>query len=184
MSAALSEASARSQAAWRVALDEPPVLSRIRKSVPHDPIIVNKRGDIFAAFHSCPEDAIPAELGPITHSLVVATHEGRHLLLLNSWKKRWEVPGGVREEGETPRQCALRELEEETNQIPREIKFRGIMEFVLQPDSRTEFGALYRTALAEVRPFLPNDEALEIVFWDGVSDIGEIDLIDRELLKY
>jgi hypothetical protein len=25
---------------------------------------------------------------------------------------------------------------------------------------------------------------LEIVFWDGVSDIGEIDLIDCELLKY
>ncbi|MES2921521.1 MAG: NUDIX hydrolase [Verrucomicrobiota bacterium] len=149
-----------------------------------DSIIVNKRGDVFAAFHACDEDAIPDRLGPITHSLIVVTHQGRHLLLLNSWKKRWEIPGGIRDEGETPRQCALRELEEETGQIPREIEFRGIMEFQLQPDGRTEFGALYRTDLAETRPFIPNDEALEIVFWDGVSDIGEIDIIDGELLKY
>lgn len=149
-----------------------------------NPIIVNKRGDVFAAFHPCPEDAIPAGLGPITHSLIVATHQGRHLLLLNSWKKRWEIPGGIREADETPRQCALRELEEETGQIPHEIEFRGIMEFRLQPDSRTEFGALYRTDLIETHPFVPNDEALEIVFWDGMTDIGEIDIIDGELLKY
>jgi len=147
-------------------------------------IITNKRGDIFAAFHLCEEDAIPSRLGPITHSLMVVTHQGKHLLLLNSWKKRWEIPGGIREEGETPRQCALRELEEETGQIPPWIEFRGIMEFQLQPDNRTEFGALYRADLIEALPFRPNEEALEIVFWDGVSEIGEIDIIDAELLKY
>jgi 8-oxo-dGTP diphosphatase len=100
------------------------------------------------------------------------------------WKKHWELPGGTREDGESPRECALRELAEETGQKVTDADFRGVMEFRLQPDNKTEFGALYRAALTELQPFKANSEAKEIVFWDGISDIGEVDRIDVELLKY
>jgi 8-oxo-dGTP diphosphatase len=149
-----------------------------------NPIIVNKRGDVFAAFHRCQEESIPAHLCPITHALIVVTQGDKNLLLFNVWKKHWELPGGIREEGETPRECALRELEEETNQKVTDAEFRGVMEFRLQPDHRTEFGALYRATLMEPRPFQANSEASEIVFWDGVSDIGDVERIDAELLDY
>ena len=152
--------------------------------MPSDPITVNERGDIFVAFHKCPEEVIPAHLGPISHALIVVTQGDKSLLLFNVWKKRWELPGGIREAGESPRECALRELEEETGQKVTDAEFRGVMEFRLQPDRRTEFGALYRAVLAELRPFTPNSEASEIVWWDGVSVIGEIDRIDAELLRY
>ncbi|MGD0060166.1 MAG: NUDIX hydrolase [Verrucomicrobiia bacterium] len=152
--------------------------------MPSDPIIVNKRGDVFVAFHRCPEESIPSHLGPITHALIVVTQGNKSLLLFNVWKKRWELPGGNREEGETPRECALRELGEETNQKVTDAEFRGVMECRLQPDHRTECGALFRATLTELRPFEPNSEASEIVLWDGVSDIGEVDQIDAELLKY
>ncbi|MFC7681831.1 hypothetical protein [Paenibacillus sp. GCM10028914] len=33
-------------------------------------------------------------------------------------------------------------------------------------------------------PFVKNDEADEIVFWDGEQNIGYIDEIDKELLKF
>src|SRR2546423_15712193 len=37
-----------------------------------------------------------------------------HVLLVNpTYKDPWEIPGGIVEEGESPRQCCARELEEE-----------------------------------------------------------------------
>lgn len=149
-----------------------------------DIITTNKRGDVFVAFHRCEESRIPDAWTPITHALIVATHEGKTLLLLNTWKKTWELPGGVREPNESPRQCALRELSEETNQVVSDVTFRGIMEFRLQPDGRTEFGALFCGIITDPRPFISDGEAQRILFWNGSSDIGEIDLIDKKLVKY
>ena len=148
------------------------------------PIATNKRGDVFIAFHRCEEHRIPDALTPVTHALVLATHGDKPLLLLNTWKKVWELPGGVREPNESPRQCALRELLEETNQVVSDMTFRGIMEFRLQPDARTEYGALFGGIIADPRPFVGDGEAQRILFWNGSSEIGEIDLIDKELLKY
>jgi len=48
--------------------------------------------------------------------------------------------------GETPRECALRELRKKQSESYG-CEFRGVMEFRLQPDHRTEFGALYRATL-------------------------------------
>lgn len=43
---------------------------------------------------------------------------------------KWIVPGGKFEPGETPEECALREVEEETGLKLTEINFRGIITFV------------------------------------------------------
>lgn len=45
-------------------------------------------------------------------------------------------------------------------------------------------GGLFSADIDEVRPFQLNEEANKIIFWDGIKDIGYIDEIDKELLKY
>jgi 8-oxo-dGTP diphosphatase len=149
------------------------------------PICINKKGDIFEEFLEIPEESISRlELEfPITHALVVAKNKNGYLLIFNSWKKNWELAGGILEEGETLRECALREMHEETNQIPERIAFRGLMKFKLR-NGRTEYGGLFCAWITEERPFEINQEAREMVFWNGHTDIGYIDDIDQELLKY
>lgn len=45
-------------------------------------------------------------------------------------KDKWVGIGGKFEKGETPFQCALREIEEETGIIPLNLRYRGIVEFI------------------------------------------------------
>lgn len=148
-------------------------------------ICTNLNGDIFDEFISINEDQVD-ELKldfPITHALVVARNKNGFLLMFNNWKQQWEVAGGILESGETLRECAIREMLEETNQVPGRIDFKGLMKFILK-NGKTEYGGLFSAYIDNERPFLENNEANSIIFWDGSKDIGYIDKIDKELLKY
>ncbi|MEK5058005.1 hypothetical protein BK126_06920 [Paenibacillus sp. FSL H7-0326] len=149
------------------------------------PICVNKRGDVFEELMEVSEEEMSSMKFeyPITHALVVAKSAEGFLLMFNKWKKNWEVAGGILEEGETLRECALRELREETNQIPSRLFFLGLMRFSLH-NGKTEYGGLFSAFITEPRPFEENEEAGDIVFWDEVSDIGYIDEIDQKLLSF
>lgn len=147
-------------------------------------LTINQKGDVFLDFFEVLEEVLESEatrFEPLTHALVVARAEQGFLLMLNAYRHKWEVPGGFIDAGETPRQTAARELMEETGQVA-DLRFRGIMEFQLQPDGRMEYGALYVADLKEIRPFEPNTEALKIHLWSG-EDIGYIDEIDQKLLE-
>jgi len=149
------------------------------------PICINKNGDIFVELININEDQVDqVELEfPITHSLVVAKSQDGFLLMFNSWRQQWEVTGGILEPGETLRECALREMLEETNQIPSRIEFKGLMKFILK-NGKTEYGGLFSADIEIERPFIKNNEANRIIFWNGTNDIGYINEIDKELLKY
>jgi 8-oxo-dGTP pyrophosphatase MutT (NUDIX family)/adenylate kinase family enzyme len=149
------------------------------------PPIENRAGTVFHGILDVHEDDLvhPLADGPLTHALVVAAQERRFLLLFNRFKQHWEVPGGIIEQGETPRACAARELAEETGQAAEKLDYRGVMRFSF-PSGRIELGALYRGRITEVRPFTPNDEAERIVFWDRREDIGYVNEIDAALLDY
>lgn len=148
-------------------------------------IIANKRGDKFLRFMRGNEaELTDGRHAPITHALVVAKHGDGFLIIFNRWRKIWELPGGMVDPGETTRECAGRELQEETGQTICSLRFVGIMEFCLQPDSRIEYGALYAGELEEISGLGPTIEAEQVILWDLHSEIGVIDKIDRTLMDY
>jgi 8-oxo-dGTP diphosphatase len=149
--------------------------------------ITNANGDQLLDVLRIDETELQA-CEPLTHALVVVKHSGRTLLVFNHWKNHWELAGGMIDPGESPRECARRELFEESGQVcdAEGLEFVGVMHLALRstpPESevRTEFGALYLTELLEVRPFQHNEETKGIVWWDGAADIGPIDAIDAGL---
>ncbi|MBN2581991.1 MAG: NUDIX hydrolase [Planctomycetes bacterium] len=148
------------------------------------PICVDRRGNVFielrrgdeqALLHSC-HDA------PLTHALIVVEFQGRFLFVHNTRRREWELAGGIIDSEESPRQCAVRELAEESGQTVDNAEFRGLMKFKLRPDDRLEYGALYYARLEHRQRFTPNAEADRMVFWDLMTDIGNVAEIDRRLV--
>ncbi|MCA0970170.1 NUDIX hydrolase [Halobacillus litoralis] len=149
-------------------------------------ILVSDKGHAFLEFLEVEENEMKSSLSdaPLTHALVVAEYDGKYLLLYNTWRQHWELPGGVIDAGESARECAIREMKEETNQQSRDMCFKGLMKFQLKPDDRLEYGALYSCRLHDIQPFRENDEADQIVLWDLLEDIGYVDQIDKALIAY
>lgn len=146
-------------------------------------IITNSDGHTLLQLIETDESTLPGQCQPLTHSLIVAEHAGKFLFVFNTWKRHWELPGGIIEDGEHPKECAVRELAEETNQAA-ELQFKGIMKLRLKPDDHIEYGALYTCRIDEPTDFVPNSEVDRIVFWDLCSDIGIVDEIDRKLVDF
>ncbi|WP_307872537.1 NUDIX domain-containing protein [Paractinoplanes ovalisporus] len=121
------------------------------------------------------DDGIPLPL-----ALVVARHHGLTLLVLNRARRQWELPGGMLDPGETPRQAALREFAEETGQPEPSLLYAGRAKFRLMPDRRLEYAAVY-TATQPVRtPFVPTDEIACLLWWDG-TPLPDMAALDAEI---
>ncbi|NLY88953.1 MAG: NUDIX domain-containing protein [Firmicutes bacterium] len=149
-------------------------------------IVKNKKGDIFLDLVKDEEANILGneKYKPLTHSLVIIKCGGKYLLVFDKWKGQWEVPGGGIKGRETPRECAIREVYEETNLKLDDLEFIGIMKFSLQPDQRIEYGALYAAEISGLNEFAETDEIKKIILWDLQEDIGYVDEIDKKLLEY
>jgi 8-oxo-dGTP diphosphatase len=146
------------------------------------PLMSNKNGDIFLSFDAVTEHEID-RFAPLTHALMVVSYGDDYLLAWNQYRKCWEIAGGKIDPGETPRQCAIRELSEETGQAAENVRFCGVMKFQLQPDQRIEYGALFAGDMREIRPFAANHEIAQIVLWDQNTDIGYINEIDAKCIE-
>lgn len=152
-------------------------------------MVTDEKGNALLDFRVMEEEEMErARLdAPLTHALIVVRHEGKALLMFNKWRQNWELPGGVIEPGETARECAIRELAEETNQACSRLAFQGLMKFELQPSfhgpHRLEYGALFQGELEQLADFEANEEAGAIVLWDGAADIGPMAMIDRKLIE-
>jgi 8-oxo-dGTP diphosphatase len=127
---------------------------------------------------------------PMPLSLVVVTlgeaATGTVLMMLDAWRRQWELPGGTREGGETARQTAVRELGEETGIWAADLAFAAVAEFELgRPGCRRrEYAAVYRTALADAPVLTTNDEALDFRWWHPRSSPGEdMSPLDAEIAR-
>ncbi len=72
----------------------------------------------------------------IQTTLCYLERDGAYLMLHRTKKEgdinrdKWIGIGGKFEEAESPEECALREIEEETGLRPRDLRYRGIVTFV------------------------------------------------------
>ena len=98
-------------------------------------------------------------------SLVILKHAGKVLMMFNRWRQEWELPGGMIEAGETPRQAAFRELEEETGVSAGRLDFEARALFSLKRPDRLEYAAVYSTRLTALPELRTNEEASAFLWW-------------------
>ena len=76
------------------------------------PLAEKLNENLLLDFRHCPESDL-ASLDPsipLRLSLMVAEHDGRVLLVHNSWRQEWELPVGQTRSDETPRETAVAEV--------------------------------------------------------------------------
>lgn len=139
-------------------------------------------GDALTGFYQIAEQACPDD-APLTAALVALWHNDRMLLVFNRYRQCWELPGGMIDPGETPRQAATRELHEETGIHLETLTFAGYAHFRLGTEQRTEYAALYTApATPHDNHFTPNEEITAICWWDGTQPLtGRLQPLDTAL---
>lgn len=117
-------------------------------------------------------------------SYAVIECDNKYLLCYNTWREQWELPAGQREENETPKNCAIRELYEETGQSVSELKFKGLLKVKNLISNEIKYNPVYFTRLEKLQPFQINKETSAIQLWDLKTSIGYIDEVDYKLFDY
>lgn len=104
-------------------------------------------------------------------SLIAVWHEGALLLVKNSYRRQYTLPGGYIRDGETPVQAASRELGEETgvHVPPEQIRqaFTAVREFEFRHDKVT-----ISEVVVDERPEIKVDQR-EVV-WAGFLTPAQI----------
>jgi 8-oxo-dGTP diphosphatase len=120
----------------------------------------------FTRFHEvseadCSRVAVPA------FAVVIARNAGGVVLVFNLYRKVWELPGGLIDAGETPRDAAQRELFEEAGCRARDLHWLGLVEV---SDGSAHFGAVFRGEVDAAPGGVSTDEIGGIGCWrDGAS---------------
>lgn len=100
----------------------------------------------------------------------------------NHFRKRWELPAGRRELNESPKECAIRELYEETGQKVEDLLFQGLAKIRNLETQHVKYNPVYFSKITHLTPFIPNDEMERMTVWDLTSDIGPVDHVDVQIL--
>lgn len=139
-------------------------------------------GNTLTGFRFVAEDEVAHAVVPA--SLVVVIHARAVLMMFDSWRRQWELPGGMREPGETARQAAVRELREETGIHAVDLSFAAVAEFGLTKPERRETLAVYQVQLQGVPQLTVNDEALDFRWWSPSEPVGEdMSPLDAEIAR-
>lgn len=146
-------------------------------------MLTKKHGYDFQNFLFIKESEV-YKYQPLAGSYAVIKCDEKYLFCFNTWRKQWELPAGQREEHETPKECALRELYEETGQKVFDLEFKGLLKSKKLIDNQVKYNPVYFTKVEKLQPFQKNDETSEIKLWDLISPIGYIDELDLKLLDY
>ncbi|WET83109.1 NUDIX hydrolase [Amycolatopsis sp. QT-25] len=148
--------------------------------------IRDSSGNALVDFHFVAEDesAHVAEGVAMPASLVVVNLADDVLMIFDGWRRQWELPGGMREPGETARQAAVRELHEETGIHATEPTFTAVAEFDLKKPDRRELLAVYHVRLQAVPQLTVNDEALDFRWWAPSSPVSDdMSPLDAEIAR-
>ena len=121
---------------------------------------------------------------PLAGSYAVIRMNGKFLICYNKWRKQWELPAGGREQNETPKQCAMRELFEETGQKVSDLQFIGLLQSKHAHTGALKHNPVYFAETKTLQPFIENDEIVEIQLWDASTPLDHFDPLDRKILDY
>jgi len=155
-------------------------------------IAVNRHGIALLEYSSISESELESDVyKPLLITFMTIRHESNILLVHHRQRDSWELPGGHIEGTESARECAIRELFEETGQRIDSLDFRAVLKYHAPPDSGIYlsihhgiyYGTLFSGELPLPAPFRENDEIAKIMFWDGKTNIGYIDEIDRTVIR-
>ena len=130
-----------------------------------------------------------SEYRPLTASLVIVKSPRGFMLLKNRYRKEWELAGGMIDDGESPRECAVRECLEESGYQISELRFIGMLKFFLRPSfhlpiERIEYTTLYCAEVSTLREFSQTEEMTDLC-WHHIGDeIADASKIDIKLLEY
>jgi len=144
--------------------------------------ITNRSGYTLHGFLEGDEDELIGVTKPITASVVILEFEQEYLFGFNINRRQWELPGGRIEPGETPRECAFRELAEESSQQIKDLEFAGLA-YMQRPAGDFKYTALYVGHAEKLQTFVENNEWNKIKLRDLSDHDDEADLIHLELTK-
>lgn len=114
-------------------------------------------------------------------SYAIVQVENDILIGFNHFRKRWELPAGRRELNESPKECAIRELYEETGQKVKNLAFKGVAKIRNLETHQIKYNPVYFCKVPHLTTFIPNEEMERITLWDLSSDIGPIDQVDFQI---
>jgi 8-oxo-dGTP diphosphatase len=152
-------------------------------------LAVNQTGHALARVLRVPEQEL-GTLAGLTHAKVIARHDDKVLLVFDRHDQRWQLAGGAIEAKESARECAARELHEESSNecSPAELRFLYAFELLVgptrfNPETHTEFGALFEVDIRLIASFIPDEEIGATLWWNGSELSHELDGIDRKLIE-
>lgn len=112
--------------------------------------------------------------------------DDQYLMLHRTVKKndvnrdKWIGVGGHFEEGESPEECVLREVREETGYTLTSYQYRGIVTFV-SGNGITEYMSLFTADGYEGTPVECDEGILE---WVAKKDVGKLNLWEGDLIFF
>jgi 8-oxo-dGTP diphosphatase len=149
-------------------------------------VTIDRAGNVLLGvrFGASEEVVCPVDRLVMPASLVVVIHASAVLMMFDSRREEWELPGGMREPGESARQAAVRELREETGIQAVELSFAAVAEFDLTKPKRRELLAVYRLHLPVVPRLTTNEEALDFRWWSPASPVDDdMSPLDAEIAR-
>lgn len=80
-------------------------------------LVADDKGNELLDIINIAEESADKQYEPVNHCLAVVKIENDYLMGWNKWRQQWEIFGGCREEGESLRECIIRECKEEVEKL-------------------------------------------------------------------